>query len=187
MTVPTFIACALMMAAAGLPAAAIIQPEPIVRVTEEKGLYAVAAEFSVPQSATVVMSVLSDYEAIPRFMPDIKTSRIIERGESRALVEQHAVAQFLLFSRRIELLLEIDETPARISFKDRSGKSFRSYEGAWQVVEQGGSVAITYTVAARPAFDVPEFILKRLMKRDATRMIANLRREFAARGAASRQ
>jgi hypothetical protein len=36
-------------------------------------------------------------------------------------------------------------------------------------------------VIARPAFDVPEFILKRLLKRNATRMIENLRTEMVAR------
>ena len=33
-----------------------------------------------------------------------------------------------------------------------------------------------------PAFDVPEFILKRLLKRDAGQLINRLRGEFATRG-----
>jgi hypothetical protein len=40
---------------------------------------------------------------------------------------------------------------------------------------------ITYELSARPASDVPEFVLKRLLKRDSGEMITRLRQEFAAR------
>jgi hypothetical protein len=38
-----------------------------------------------------------------------------------------------------------------------------------------------YTLTAQPSFDVPEFILKRLLTRDSGEMIEGLRREMAAR------
>jgi ribosome-associated toxin RatA of RatAB toxin-antitoxin module len=177
---------AFLVAAAGIPAAATSADQAVVRVSEREGVYRIAAEFCVPQSSPVVLSVLSDYEAIPRFMPDVKSSRIIQRSEGRIVVEQEASARLMLFSKRIQMVLEVDEAPGIIRFRDRSGKSFRQYEGAWRVTDRESGAAINYEVTARPAFDVPEFILTRLMKRDATRMIENLREEFAVRAAGRR-
>jgi ribosome-associated toxin RatA of RatAB toxin-antitoxin module len=176
-------ALAMSVAAAGIPAAAAVDREPMVQVSEERGTYRVAADFCVSQPAAVVLSVLSDYEAIPRFMPEVQSSRIIERADRRVVLEQEAVARLMMFSKRIHLVLEVDQTPNAINFRDRSHRSFSRYEGAWHVVEDADGAAITYQVLARPAFDVPEFILKRLLKRDATRMIENLRAEIATRGA----
>jgi hypothetical protein len=48
-------------------------------------------------------------------------------------------------------------------------------------VESNGGTAVEYILTAQPSFDVPEFILKRLLKRDAGRMIEGLAREMASR------
>ena len=91
----------------------------------------------------------------------------------------------LLFSRRIHLVLEVHAEPATIRFRDRCGQSFTRYEGGWTLSEQDGHAVVTYELLARPAFDVPEFLLTRLLKRDAERMIGRLRTEIAARAAAA--
>ena len=116
-------------------------------------------------------------------MPDVRASRILERGTDRVVVEQEAVARFLLFSKRISLVLEVREDPQTIRFRDRGGTSFTRYEGAWTIIEKGNQVAITYELAAKPSFDVPGFVLKSLLRRDSIRMIEGLQREIAARQA----
>ena len=42
-----------------------------------------------------------------------------------------------------------------------------------------GGATVTYAVTARPAFDVPGFILKRLLRRDSPQMVDSLRREIS--------
>ena len=158
-------------------------PAPQVSVNETRGLYSVTAKFEIPQAASVALAVLSDYEQIPRFMPDVKKSVVIERGPKRLLVEQEAVSQFMMFSKKVHLLLEVLEDGNAIRFTDKSGKSFESYKGSWLAEPKNGGTTITYQLTARPGFDVPEFILKRLLKRDSGEMISRLRREFAARAA----
>ena len=136
-----------------------------------------------PQSSAVAQDVLTDYEAIPRFMPDVRSSRIVERRAASIVVEQEAVARVLFFSRRIHLLLEVHAEPGRIRFRDHCGQSFTRYEGVWTLSEREGHAVVTYELLARPAFDVPEFLLTRLLKRDADRMIGRLQTEIAARAA----
>jgi hypothetical protein len=40
---------------------------------------------------------------------------------------------------------------------------------------------VTYELSAQPSFDVPDFVLKRLLKRDAGQMIQRLKTEICAR------
>jgi hypothetical protein len=37
----------------------------------------------------------------------------------------------------------------------------------WTLAERDGRTHVTYELAANPSFDVPKFLLKRLIKRDA--------------------
>jgi hypothetical protein len=157
------------------------QARPDVTVHESGGIYRVAATFSVPQPAAVAMEVLADYGEIPRFMPDVRTSTVLERADNYAVVEQEAVAKFLMFSKRVHLVLEVHQAPGSLRFRDRCGNSFSSYEGRWTVTEVDGRTHIAYALTARPAFEVPEFVLRRLLKRDSTRMIRLLTAEIAAR------
>jgi ribosome-associated toxin RatA of RatAB toxin-antitoxin module len=112
-------------------------------------------------------------------MPDVRSSRVIERRENIAVVEQEAVARWMTFSKRIHLVLEVSEGEQTIRFRDRCGKSFDHYEGAWTLTAKSPKrVEVRYELAAKPSFDVPEFLLKRLLKRDAQEMIRRLREEM---------
>ena len=174
------------MLCASLPGARLMAtpgppPPPDVSVREARGTYSVAARFDIAESAGTALAVLSDYEQIPRFIPDVRTSVVLDRTPGRLLIEQEAVSQFLMFSKKVHLVLEVTEDTDTIRFVDRCGRSFTRYEGLWRVMQQGGRTTVTYELTAHPAFDVPEFILKRLLKRDAGQMIDRLRREIVAR------
>ena len=87
----------------------------------------------------------------------------------------------MMFSKRVHLVLDIEEQPDALIFRDRCGQSFVRYEGAWRLSQQDGQTAITYELTAEPSFDVPGFMLKRLLRRDSGEMIERLQREIAAR------
>ena len=155
--------------------------QPAVTVREARGIYSVTARFQVPQSPALALAVLTDYAQIPRFMPGVETSLVLERSPGRAVVEQEAVSRMMLFSKRVHLVLEITESADSLIFRDRSGRSFTRYEGTWLLCEVNGQTQILYELTAQPSFDVPEFLLKRLLRRDSGQMIDGLRREIAAR------
>lgn len=164
-------------------AAAAADGGPQVTVREEQGVYIVAARFTVAQPGSTALAVLTDYEGIPKFMPDVRTSAVLERGQGRMIVEQEAVGRVMMFSKRVHLVLEVREEPGTIRFRDLCGQSFARYEGSWRIVEQDGMTTISYELIAKPTFDVPGFMLKRLLKRDAKQTIEQLQVEMAARAA----
>jgi hypothetical protein len=151
-----------------------------ISVREKAGTYDVRATFSVSRPASVVTAVLTDYVRIPRYMPEVRASQLLERQDDRAVIEQEAVAKFLMFSKRVHLVLEVQETPQTIEFRDRCGQSFERYEGAWALSEQRSDTKISYRLTATPRFDVPSWLLTRLLKRDAVEMIERLRAEILA-------
>lgn len=161
------------------------QANPAVIVGEDRGVYQVEARFAVPQPASIVFTVLTDYEQIPRFMPDVRRSTLLEQSNGRAVVEQEANPRFMIFSRRVHLVLEVVEKPTAIQFRDRCGKSFSQYEGSWEIGPEEKGATIIYRLTAKPSFDVPEFLLKRLLRRDARQMIERLKSEIAARSGKS--
>jgi carbon monoxide dehydrogenase subunit G len=174
-------AAALLLLLQPPPAAAQPSSEP-VSVVEQRGVYRVVARFAVDQPASVALAVLTDYEHIPRFMPGVRTSVVRERSAGWAIIEQEAMSTVMMFSKRVHLVLEIDESPDTLIFRDRCGRSFVRYEGAWRVSEQNGHTAVTYELTAEPSFEVPGFMLKRLLRRDSTQMIERLQREIITRG-----
>jgi hypothetical protein len=166
-----------------LPFAATVDSErrPTITVREEQGVYSVAARFHVMQPPPAVLAVLTDYEAIPRFMPEINTSVVLERVAGRAVVEQEAITSLMMFSKRVHLVLEISEGADALKFRDRCGRSFARYEGSWRLTEHNGQTDVLSELIAQPSFDVPEFILKRLLKRNSAQMIGQLQSEIALR------
>jgi carbon monoxide dehydrogenase subunit G len=169
--------CVLIQASRATAASA---PDDLT-VREEKGVYTVMARFTVDQPPSVALTVLTDYEHIPRFMPEVRTSIVRERAAGWAVVEQEAVSHIMLFSRRVHLVLEIEEQGEALTFSDRCGQSFAQYEGAWRLSARDGHTMIIYELTADPLFGVPAFMLKRLLERDSGEMIERLQREIKAR------
>ncbi len=64
-----------------MQASGAVAEEPArLTVREEKGVNTVVAHFLVDQPPSVALTVLTDYEQIPRFMPDVRTSIVREPG-----------------------------------------------------------------------------------------------------------
>ena len=170
----------LVVFSVGLAAAASDDADVTVRRSGD-GHYAITATFRVPEPAAVVRDVLTDYAGIPRFMPDVRTSVVRSRGDGQIRVEQEAVSKYLMFSKRVHLLLAIEEGSDRITFRDECGRSFTRYEGVWRITPGGATTLVAYELIASPAFDVPDLLVSRVLTRDAREMVKRLREEFATR------
>lgn len=171
---------ALAVALALAPTGAAAQ-DPVTSVNETAGEYTVSATFTVPGPPAVAREVLTDYANIPRFMPDVRSSVVVERQARRARVEQEAEPHFMWFSRKIFLVLDVDEGLDVIRFVDGGKKSFDRYEGSWTISAENGQTRLAYALVARPSFEVPAFVLKKLLKRNAVAMIGRLQAEIHAR------
>lgn len=172
-----------VMLAAIIGAITLADPASVSRVdvTEAGGVFQVSASFAIHQPADAVMAVLTDYERIPKYMPHIEISRVIARTPGGMVVEQQAVSKFMLFSKRVHLLLDVREDEGMIRFSDRCGKSFSAYTGSWIVSQHDSLTVVDYQLSAKPTFEVPGFVLKRLLKRDSALLIERIKAEITGR------
>jgi hypothetical protein len=78
------------------------------------------AVLELAADAQTVWETITDYGALPRFMPGIRACRVIERralanaGE-HLVVEQQGEFRFLLFAQAMTVLLNIEHQPLRVA------------------------------------------------------------------------
>jgi carbon monoxide dehydrogenase subunit G len=172
----TFLILAL---AAAVPTGELSQPA--VSVRSSNGVYVVSARFEIDAPVAVVRAVLTDYAGIPRFMPDVRKSVVRQRDGRIVLVEQEAVSKVMMFSKTVHMLLEVTEGERVLAFRDLCGTDFSRYEGSWTLEAEGARTTVSYALTADPSFSVPPFMLKRLMRDNATETIEHLRAETTLR------
>jgi len=70
--------------------------------------------------ARTVWNTITDYDALPSFMPGIRTCRVIERHAlprqaEKLLVEQQGEFRFLLFAQSMKVMLNIEHRKLRVA------------------------------------------------------------------------
>jgi hypothetical protein len=78
------------------------------------------AVLELAADARTVWDTITDYDALPRFMPGIRACRVIGRqplanGAEHLVVEQHGEFRFLLFSQAMTVMLDIEHQPLRLA------------------------------------------------------------------------
>lgn len=150
------------------PAAAGAAPEEVSVSFQDAGdgSYRVEGRFTTEAPPELVWEVLTDYEGIERFVSSMRSSRVRQYEGGRAIVEQEASAQVLLFSRSIRVILAVTERPNEaILFEDLSGKDFEFYRGTWRIEPAQGRVVVRYELHAKRRFKAPDFLAKGAARR----------------------
>ncbi len=78
------------------------------------------ADLELGADAQTVWDTITDYAALPGFMPGIRSCQVIERkaqpqGHEHLVVEQQGEFRFLLFAQSMKVLLNISHEPLRIA------------------------------------------------------------------------
>ena len=146
--------------------------------------YVVDAAFDVNAPAPVAWDVLTDYEGIGRFVSSIRHSTIKEREPGRVLLEQHGVGRAWIISLPMHVILDVREHDQRVlAFRDVCGKSFSTYEGAWELSTIEGGTRVTYRLKADPTGRQPAMLAKSAIKGSVKQLLNEVRDEILARAA----
>ena len=168
----------------------IARAAPAVQLQRAHGVFEVRAETQVAVDVATAWQVLTDYDHLAEFVPDMRTSRVLSGAGGRLLLQQQGEAKFLLFKSRIDVILEVEESPpARLRFHAVGG-NMKQMHGEWRVSAADAGITLVYAAELEPGFWVPPLIGSALMRRDISRQIGGvvqemLKRYAAARGAAA--
>lgn len=156
-------------------------PAPVVKVERHAGVFRIEAEMSVKVDPATAWGVLTDYNHLAEFMPDMRESRIVSGPGEPVLVEQKAMTGFLVFRFPIEVVLKVEESPcSRVAFQAVKG-NVKELRGEWRVAGDRSPVTILYATHLEPDFWVPPLVGPALIRADVEAQMIGLAREMVRR------
>lgn len=173
---------ALLGGLLGMPAPAFAgDPGLRVNASSMLGVITIDAEMLVPSDAGTAWAVLTDYNNLSRFIPEMESSRIIVIPGQPKRLEQRGESGLLSFFSPEFIVFQLDETPnERIRFKRVSG-DLRSMQGEWRIVGGGNPVMVFYRARIVPKVPLPPLLGSTMIERDVEEKLAAIRREIARR------
>lgn len=151
------------------------------------GLIAVQANALIEASADVVWEVLTDYEHLAGFIPNMRSSRIVSAPGAPLLVEQKGETGFLGYRFPLEIVFGIESVPLQeVKFRAVSG-NLQAMKGSYRLEAFGKATRLSYSAHFHPDFWVPPLIGPSIMQAEITRQFDGLLAEVARRNATRAQ
>jgi Polyketide cyclase / dehydrase and lipid transport len=115
----------------------------------------IVAYVDVPADVPAAWAVLTDYNKLAEFVPDMDTSRIVSKPGEAIKVYQRGKKSWLLIDMPLELVFNMHETPpSSIRFSLVSGNIGDMY-GEWRLYAFGQGVRIKYVAHMKPGLFSP--------------------------------
>jgi carbon monoxide dehydrogenase subunit G len=178
------IACAA--AAALLPPRPAAAQEVSVETVREGEFIKVSATAQMQVDRRIAWDVLSDYDHLAEFIPDMLSSRVVLRNADGILVEQKGEIGFLFFRQPLEVTLAVFEQPPRRIVARGVAGNVREMEARYELQSSQDGVKLSYFGRFIPEFFLPPIvgmaIVRSSMERKFRAMVDEiLRRDALAR------
>lgn len=137
-------------------------------------MYEVDATAMVAAPLTRVWRVLTGYERMSEFVPDLESCKVLSRNGNEVIIEQFGVARFLFMSKAIHLIVRATEQPmSSIDISLISG-DMKHYESRWELipVPETGGTKIVYSGKLAPNFYVPGVLGSNMIRNNIQHMMA---------------
>ena len=142
--------------------------------TDGDQVYRIASNGTVAATPAVVWRILTDYNHLADYLPNLDSTRVVSRNGDTVIVEQLGTARFLFFSRAIRLVVQVRErAPDRIDISLIDG-DMKVYRASWELIPLAGATGtrLVYTATIVPKFDVPGIVGTDAVRKDIGRMMA---------------
>ena len=172
----------------GLIGACPVRSEVMVEVTAkwDGEFVTISANADMRAEAATAWSVLTDYDHLAEFIPDMVSSRIVSHSRDGMLVEYKGEFGFLFFRQPMRLLLDVElDPPRRIVARSVSG-DLRDLKASYDITEHPQTLHLAYHARFLPAISLPPFIglavVRHQMEKQFSAMVSEIvRRDALAR------
>jgi carbon monoxide dehydrogenase subunit G len=178
----------LALAAAWSALCPAVAQDVSIRTVRDGDFITVSASAVMKVDPGVAWAVLSDYDHLSTFIPDLKSSRVVSRQGNVLRVEQKGDVGFFFYKEPVNMLLEVhEEPPTRITARGIEG-NIKGLETSYDLQSSAAGVKLAYAGRFEPDFSIPPLIgmpiMNRLMERRFRAMVNEIqRRDALARGA----
>lgn len=153
-------------------------------------LVTVTASAEMQVDPRTVWSVITDYDHLAEFIPNIRSSGVMQREGERLLIRQSGEFSFLFLRQPVEVTLAVAESPPRQIVARAVGGNLREMQGRYELENlPTGAVRLSYFGRLIPEFSVPPVIgtmvVRMVLAEQFTAMVNEImRRDALARTAA---
>jgi ribosome-associated toxin RatA of RatAB toxin-antitoxin module len=117
--------------------------------------------------------VLTDYDRLAEFVPDLTSSRVIARDGRESIVSQEGFGQFLFFKQQIHLRVRVVEKPLSAIAVTLIKGNMHEYRADWTLAAiDPETTQIDYNATIAPKFYIPSLFGAALMRSDLRNMLA---------------
>jgi ribosome-associated toxin RatA of RatAB toxin-antitoxin module len=146
-----------------------------VRRIEQSGqsMYEIEVSGVVRAPPATVWKVLTSYDRMSEYLPDLSSCKVLSRNGNEIIVEQYGTGHFLFLQKAIHLVVRITETPmAAIDVGLVSG-DMKHYTSRWELqpVAATGGTQIRYSGSMMPDFYLPAMLGASMIRSDINRML----------------
>jgi ribosome-associated toxin RatA of RatAB toxin-antitoxin module len=130
----------------------------------------ITAVIRIPASLEKVWKILTDYEALPDFIPNLAKSRLLEHPTGGIRLEQVGSQSLLNFKFCARVILDLEEFfPKLINFNMVEG-DFKGFSGSWSLepCSLNGDLGtkLSYRIQVWPKLIMPISIIEHRLSRD---------------------
>lgn len=141
----------------------------------------ILAIIQIPQPLEQVWKILTDYERLADFIPNLTKSRRLPHPSGGIRLEQIGAQCFLNIKFCARVVLDMYETfPSELGFRMVDG-DFKSFEGCWRLepVTCEGIVGtqLSYDLRLTPPRAIPVALIERHIRHDLTRNLLAIRQQ----------
>jgi ribosome-associated toxin RatA of RatAB toxin-antitoxin module len=135
----------------------------------------------LPYPPKLIFEVLTDYEHMHEYVPDMTSSRIMSKEENKWRVEQKGKSGIGPFKFTFEVVRDVDLTPTMEIKSTLVSGNFKSMRTSTTIMREGDNTKLDYFADMEPDFWVPPLIGSAIMKRQVRRQFDAFVAELAKR------
>lgn len=153
-----------------------------VTVERSEGGLLVHVSLFVEVPPTIAWQVMTDYERMTAFIPDLQESRVVSAPGEKTRVLQKGIAHIGWFSHEYEVEREVELTPETSIRSHGIRGNMRKLEMDTHLAAEGAGCRINYRGLSIPDFWVPPILGPALVKRQVMQQFSAMAAEMRRRG-----
>lgn len=152
-----------------------------VHVERSRHGFSVDLQMHAPVSPSQAWAVLTDFDHMAAFVPNLKSSRVVERGENTLKVNQSGTARYGIITIDFESVRDIRLVPEREIHSHGVGGNVKHMESVMHLEPEADGTRLQYHADVEPDFWLPPLIGPSAVRHETAEQFSAILQEMARR------
>jgi carbon monoxide dehydrogenase subunit G len=166
-----------------LPASPVEAQIRRIEVAPRGGGYACESEMVIPVPPAIAWEVMTDYDSMSRWVPNLRSSRAVKREGTVVHIEQVGVLRFGPFAFDFTLARRAELDPPKAIALEQVQGTLRRYRSKVLFAPENGATRMTYLVEMEPGLLIGAILSKDFIEREIREQFEAIAAEMVRRHA----